>query len=64
MNYRYTGPFFAMTLADGREVILMPGAVVDLPEEADVTQTLVALGRLAPEMQPTKTAKPKTETKE
>ncbi|MCX8018331.1 MAG: hypothetical protein N2690_10595 [Rhodocyclaceae bacterium] len=49
MLYRYSGPLTAMTLADGREVILSPGAVVDLPEEADVTQTLVALGRLAPE---------------
>lgn len=60
MLYRYSGPLTAMTLADGREVILAPGALVDLPEEADVTQTLVALGRLTPEPAQPKT-KPRKE---
>lgn len=49
MRYRYTGPMTAMTLKDGRDVILSPGTLVELPENADVTATLVALGRLAPE---------------
>lgn len=49
MRYRYTGPMTAMTLKDGRDVILSPGTLVDLPADADVTATLVALGRLTPE---------------
>lgn len=49
MRYRYTGPMTAMTLRDGRDVILSPGAIVELPEDVDVTATLVALGRLTPE---------------
>lgn len=61
MQYRYSGPFTAMTLADGREVILAPGGLVELPEEADVTQALVALGRLAPEPVQPKT-KPSKDT--
>ncbi|MCX8016617.1 MAG: hypothetical protein N2690_01750 [Rhodocyclaceae bacterium] len=48
MLYRYTGPLTSMTLADGRDAILIPGGIVDLPDGADVTATLVALGRLHP----------------
>lgn len=59
MQYRYSGPLTAMTLSDGREVILSPGALVELPEEADITQTLIALGRLVPE--PAETRKTKKE---
>ena len=45
--YRYSGPLTSFTLADGRDVILAPGATVDLPE-CDVVTTLAALGRLTP----------------
>lgn len=64
MLYRYSGPMTAMTLADGRDVILTPGAIVDLPDDADVTATLVALGRLTPEAAPRKSAKTDTTAKE
>lgn len=47
--YRYTGPLTAMTLPDGRELILADGQVVDAPEDNPVIQTLTALGRLTPE---------------
>lgn len=60
MQYRYTGPQTAMTLADGREVLLFDGSIVDLPEEVDVTQTLTALGRLAP-VAPKTAQKPKAD---
>lgn len=54
MLYRYTGPLSALTLPDGRDVVLAPGAAVDLPEDNPVVTTLVALGRLAAEPAPKK----------
>ncbi|TXF11928.1 hypothetical protein [Pelomicrobium methylotrophicum] len=49
MLYRYTGPLTALTLPGGQEVILTPGATVELPEDNPAIATLVALGRLKPE---------------
>ena len=59
MLYTYTGPLTAMTLPDGREVVLTPGATVDLPEDNPAISTLAALGRLkpAPAAAPNKSAK-------
>ncbi|BBD77238.1 hypothetical protein [Hydrogenophilus thermoluteolus] len=62
MLYRYTGPLTAMTMPDGREMILADGQTVDAPEDNPVIQTLAALGRLTPEPQPkakTKDMQPK-----
>lgn len=46
-RYTYTGPLSAATLPDGTEIVLYPGAVVDLPAEP-FTDDLAGLGRLAP----------------
>jgi hypothetical protein len=48
MKYRYSGPISAVTLKDGREVMLHPGKTVELPAEHEYTQTLLALGHLTP----------------
>ena len=48
MKYRYSGPLSGVTLDNGAEVMLHPGAEVDLPEGHDYTQTLQALGHLTP----------------
>lgn len=61
MKYRYSGPLSGVTLANGTEVMLHPGADVDLPEGHDYTNTLRALGHLTPLPQP-KTTKAKGET--
>ncbi|WP_029009392.1 hypothetical protein [Azospirillum halopraeferens] len=45
--YRYSGPPSGATV-DGKEVLLHPGADVDLPRDNDYVRTLVALGHLAP----------------
>jgi hypothetical protein len=45
--YTYQGPLTSFTLAGGRDVILTPGAAVELPD-CDVVETLKALGRLIP----------------
>jgi len=45
--YIYQGPLTSFTLAGGRDVILTPGAAVELPD-CDVVETLKALGRLTP----------------
>ncbi|MEC5207391.1 hypothetical protein QF022_002347 [Vogesella perlucida] len=52
MKYQYSGPMSGVTLADGQEVMLCPGGEVELPEEHDYTQTLLALGHLTPVAQP------------
>jgi hypothetical protein len=52
MLYRYSGPLTALTLPDGRELILADGQTVDAPEDSPVIATLAALGRLKPEPQP------------
>lgn len=57
MLYRYSGPLTALTLPDGREVVLAPGAAVELPEDNQAIATLAALGRLKAEPAP-KPAKP------
>jgi hypothetical protein len=57
MQYRYTGPLTSMTLPDGRDVILIDGQTVDLPDDNPVVQTLVALKRLTPEAAPAPKAK-------
>jgi hypothetical protein len=46
-KYTYRGPLTSMTLADGRDFILIPGGQIDLPD-CDVVETLKALGRLIP----------------
>ena len=61
MKYRYSGPLSGVTLDNGDEVMLHPGAEVDLPEGHDYTKTLQALGHLTPLLQP-KTTKAKGET--
>ena len=61
MKYRYSGPLSGVTLDNGDEVMLHPGADVDLPEGHDYTKTLQALGHLTPLPQP-KTTKAKGET--
>ena len=61
MKYRYSGPLSSVTLDNGDEVMLHPGAEVDLPEGHDYTKTLQALGHLTPLPQP-KTTKAKGET--
>ncbi|MEO1766790.1 hypothetical protein [Thiobacter aerophilum] len=59
MKYLYTGPLTSLTL-QGQDVILRPGGVVDLPD-CEVTETLKALGRIAPVAEPNPTSKPKGE---
>ena len=56
MKYRYSGPLSGVTLDNGSEVMLHPGAEVDLPETHDYTKTLQALGHLTPVKQATKTS--------
>lgn len=46
-TYIYVGPPSGVTLADGREVMLWPNAVVDLPE-CDYTSALIDRGHLRP----------------
>lgn len=46
-RFLYTGPLSAATLPDGAEVVLFPGAEVDLPA-GPLTEDLAGLGRLAP----------------
>ncbi|AOJ06382.1 hypothetical protein [Burkholderia mayonis] len=51
MKYLYSGPISGVSLQDGtevREVMLHPGAQVELPEQHEYTQTLIALGHLRP----------------
>lgn len=60
-TYLYSGPMSAATLPDGRDVILMPGQAVELPEDNAWVQTLVALGHLAEQSAPR--ASRKTEPK-
>lgn len=48
MKYRYHGPLSGVTLNDGQEIMLHPGAEVELPEGHDYTDTLMALGHLVP----------------
>jgi hypothetical protein len=48
MIFQYNGPPSGVTLGDGSEMMLMPGAQVDLPEGHDYTKTLLALGQLCP----------------
>ncbi|MGE1004212.1 hypothetical protein ACKZDW_00680 (plasmid) [Ralstonia syzygii subsp. celebesensis] len=51
MKYRYSGPTSGVTLQQGentQEVMLHTGAEVELPEDHEYTQTLLALGHLAP----------------
>lgn len=55
MKYRYSGPVSGVTLIEGeksQEVMLFPGAEVELPEGHEYVQTLQALGYLTPVAQP------------
>lgn len=64
MKYRYTGPMSGVTLKTGgapRDVVLIPGKEVDLPETHEYTRVLVALGHLTPTAAPA--AQPKKTTK-
>ena len=45
--YTYTGPLSAVTLPDGKEVVLFPGSQVDLPDNLPYLDDLNGLGRLA-----------------
>ncbi len=54
-KYRYSGPLSGVTLDNGSEVMLHPGAEVDLPEGHEHTKTLQALGHLTPVLQPKST---------
>lgn len=58
-TYIYSGPPSAATLPDGRDVILMPGASVELPDDNAWVQTLAALGHLVPQPAPVKPLKGK-----
>lgn len=60
-TYIYSGPMSAATLPDGREVILMPGQQVELPEDNEWVKTLAALGHIKPAQAPVKPAKTKGE---
>ncbi len=65
MQYRYSGPFAALTLnteTGPRDVVLHPGASVDLPEGNAHVAALVAQGFLSPQEtpRPRKTAKEDT----
>ncbi|WP_369951986.1 hypothetical protein [Ralstonia syzygii] len=56
MKYRYSGPTSGVTLQQGedfQEVMLHTGTEVELPEDHEYTQTLLALGHLAPVKQGT-----------
>ncbi|EJX0630334.1 hypothetical protein ODD08_000277 [Salmonella enterica] len=48
MKFIYSGPASGVTLADGSEVLMWPNTEVELPEELDYTQTLLALRHLTP----------------
>ncbi|MCW5223519.1 hypothetical protein D5041_07895 [Verminephrobacter aporrectodeae subsp. tuberculatae] len=52
MKYCYIGPISGVTLQKGEEaqeeVMLHPGAEVELPQEHEYTRTLLALGHLTP----------------
>lgn len=47
-KYKYSGPVSGATLADGRELMLLPGKMVELVAECEYTKTLLALGHLVP----------------
>jgi len=46
--YIYTGPLTGATLADGREVLLVPGSRCELPPHDPYIAGLVAQNRLTP----------------
>ena len=46
MKYSYKGPISGVTLADGKEVMLLPGKEVELDAAHPYTKTLLALGHL------------------
>lgn len=51
MKYQYSGPSSGVSLQIGeqvQEVIMHAGTEVDLPENHEYTQTLIALGHLSP----------------
>ncbi|MCP1292945.1 MULTISPECIES: hypothetical protein [Chromobacterium] len=48
MKYLYSGPISGVTLADGQEIMLFPGAEVEMPEQHDYTRVLLALQHLSP----------------
>ena len=59
MKYRYSGPTSGVTLQKGeeaQEVMLHTGTEVELPEEHEYTNTLLALGHLTPVKPATKTS--------
>ena len=62
MKYRYSGPLSGVTLDNGQEGMLCPGADVELPPAHDYTQTLLALGHLAV-LSAVNTIKAKTQVK-
>lgn len=49
MKYVYSGPLSGVTLKDGTEVLLHPGAAVELPEDNRYVKTLRARGHLRPD---------------
>lgn len=62
-RYRYTGPLSGVTVGD-REVLLHPGAVVELDPENAYTATLLALGHLTEEPEAAPAPVPRKKTTE
>ncbi|CBJ43013.1 hypothetical protein [Ralstonia solanacearum] len=59
MKYRYSGPTSGVTLQQGediREVMLHADTEIELPEEHEYIQTLLALGHLTPVKSAAKTS--------
>jgi len=66
MKYAYSGPVSGVTLKTGsdiREVILTPGAIIDLPEKNEYVATLVARGHLLPVPDTQRVVKPSAKGK-
>lgn len=54
-SYRYSGPVSGLTTPDGRQVMLHPGKVLELPA-CEQVGILVERGHLAPVAPPAKTS--------
>lgn len=65
MRYRYAGPMSAVTLAleggQATDIVLTPGAEIDLPPQHPYVVTLLARGHLTPIPTPPPAVKAKKE---
>ena len=61
-SFTYSGPLSGVTLDNGQEVLLMPGAEVRLPPDHEYTRTLIARKHLAPVPEAKKATTGKTPT--